>query len=227
VIDLRQLRDDPETVRASQRARGADAGLVDLVLGSEERRRASLQEFERARAEQNARSKDVAKAKGDEKQHLISHTKELAARVKALQADADTARDELDGLVRKLDNVVEDGAPAGGEDDYVVLREVGAPRDFAAERIEPKDHVALGELLGAIDMDRGAKVSGARFYFLTGVGARLELALLMCAVDQAVAAGFVPMIPPALVKPAAMEGTGFLGQAAENVYRRARALLDG
>jgi seryl-tRNA synthetase len=218
VIDLRQLRDDPETVRASQRARGADAGLVDLVLGSEERRRASLQEFERARAEQNARSKDVAKAKGDEKQHLISHTKELAARVKALQADADTARDELDGLVRKLDNVVEDGAPAGGEDDYVVLREVGAPRDFAAEGIEPKDHVALGELLGAIDMDRGAKVSGARFYFLTGVGARLELALLMCAVDQAVAAGFSPVITPTLVKPEVMAGTGFLGAHSDEIY---------
>jgi seryl-tRNA synthetase len=218
VIDLRQLRDDPETVRASQRARGADAGLVDLVLGSEERRRASLQEFERARAEQNARSKDVAKAKADEKQHLISHTKELAARVKALQADADTARDELDGLVRKLDNVVEDGAPAGGEDDYVVLREVGAPRDFAAEGIEPKDHVALGELLGAIDMDRGAKVSGARFYFLTGVGARLELALLMCAVDQAVAAGFSPVITPTLVKPEVMAGTGFLGAHSDEIY---------
>ncbi|HEX2807822.1 MAG TPA: serine--tRNA ligase [Kineosporiaceae bacterium] len=218
MIDLRQLRDDPETVRASQRARGADEGLVDVVLGAEERRRASLQEFERARAEQNARSKDVARATGDEKQHLIAHTKELAARVKALQADADAARDEFDGLVRRLDNVVEEGAPSGGEDDFVVIREVGAPRDFAAEGIEPKDHVELGETLGAIDIDRGAKVSGARFYFLTGVGARLELALLMCAVDQAVAAGFTPVITPTLVKPEVMAGTGFLGAHADEIY---------
>jgi seryl-tRNA synthetase len=218
VIDLRQLRDDPETVRASQRARGADEGLVDLVLGAEERRRASLQEFEQARAEQNARSKEVARATGDQKQHLIAHTKELAQRVKGLQSDADAARDELDRLVRQVDNVVEAGAPSGGEDDYVVLREVGTPRDFATEGIEPKDHVELGEALGAIDMDRGAKVSGARFYFLTGVGARLELALLMCAVDQAVAAGFTPVITPTLVKPEVMAGTGFLGAHSDEIY---------
>jgi seryl-tRNA synthetase len=218
VIDLRQLRDDPETVRASQRARGADESLVDAVLSAEERRRASLQEFERARAEQNARGKQVAQAKGDEKQKLIAHTKELAQKVKALQADADAAQDELDALARRIDNVVEDGAPAGGEEDYVVLREVGTPRDFAAEGFIPRDHLDLGERLGAIEMERGAKVSGARFFFLTGVGARLELALLMCAVDQAVAAGFTPVITPTLVKPEVMAGTGFLGAHSDEIY---------
>jgi seryl-tRNA synthetase len=218
VIDLRQLRDDPETVRASQRARGAEEGLVDAVLAAEERRRASLQEFERARAEQNARSKQVAQARGEEKQQLIAQTKELAQKVKALQADADAAQDALNVLARQIDNVVEAGAPAGGEDDFVVLREVGAPRDFAAEGFAPRDHLELGELLGAIDTDRGAKVSGARFYFLTGVGARLELALLMCALDQAVAAGFTPVIPPTLVKPEVMAGTGFLGAHSDEIY---------
>jgi seryl-tRNA synthetase len=219
VIDLRQLRDDPETVRASQRARGADPDLVDALLSAEERRRSSLQEFERARAEQNVRSKEVAQAKGEEKQQLIARTKELAQRVKALQADAETAQDELDRTVRAIDNVVETGTPPGGEDDYVVLRQVGAVRDFAAEGITPRDHLELGELLGAIDMERGAKVSGARFYYLTGVGARLELALLMCAVDQAVQYGFTPVITPTLVKPEVMAGTGFLGAHSDEIYR--------
>ena len=218
MIDLRQLRDDPETVRASQRARGDDEGLVDAVLAAEERRRASRQEFERSRAEQNARGKLVAAAKGDEKQHLIAANKELAQRVKAQSADADAAQEELDRLVRQIDNVVEPGAPAGGEDDYVVLRTEGTPRDFAAEGFTPRDHLELGELLGAIDTERGAKVSGARFYYLTGVGARLELALLMCAMDQAVAAGFTPVITPTLVKPEVMAGTGFLGAHSDEIY---------
>jgi seryl-tRNA synthetase len=219
VIDLRHLRDDPETVRASQRARGADAGLVDAVLAAEERRRATLQEFERARAEQNVRGKQVARATGEEKQQLIARTKELAQRVKALQSEADAAQDELERLVRRIDNVVADGVPVGGEDDYVVVREVGAPRDFAAEGFTPRDHLELGERLGmAIDTERGAKVSGARFYFLTGIGARLELALLNCAMDQALAAGFTPVITPTLVKPEVMAGTGFLGAHADEIY---------
>lgn len=219
MIDLRQLRDDPETVRASQRARGADPALVDAVLSAEERRRTTLGEYERARAEQNARSKEVAKARGEEKQALIAQTKELAQRVKSLQSEADAAQDELDGLAARIDNVVESDAPVGGEDDYVVLREEGAVRDFAAEGFTPRDHLELGELLGAIDTDRGAKVSGARFYYLTGVGARLELALLMCAMDQAVRHGFTPVITPTLVKPEVMAGTGFLGAHSDEIYR--------
>ena len=219
MIDLRQLRDDPETVRASQRARGADPALVDAVLSAEERRRSALGEYERARAEQNARSKEVAKAKGDQKQALIAATRDLAQRVKSLQSDAEAAQDELGALARQIDNVVEAGTPPGGEDDYVVLREVGAARDFAAEGFAPRDHTELGELLGAIDTDRGAKVSGARFYYLTGVGARLELALLMCAIDQAVQHGFTPVITPTLVKPEIMAGTGFLGAHSDEIYR--------
>ncbi|MFN8081147.1 MAG: serine--tRNA ligase [Kineosporiaceae bacterium] len=218
MIDLRLLREDPDIVRASQRARGADESLVDALLAAEERRRASLAGFERARAEQNALGKQVAKAAGEEKAALLATTRRLADQVKALKADSEAAAAELDALTLRLDNVIEDGAPSGGEDDYVVLREVGTPRDFAAEGFTARDHLELGELLGAIDTERGVKVSGARFYFLTGVGARLELALLMCAVDQAVAAGFSPMITPTLVKPEVMRGTGFLGAHSDEIY---------
>ena len=219
MIDLRFLRDDPDAVRASQRARGADEALVDAVLAADERRRATLAEFERTRAEQKSLGKLVAKGQGEEKQHLLAQGKHLADRVKSLQADAEAAAAQFQALASGLDNVVEQGAPPGGEDDYVVLREVGTPRDFAAEGFAVRDHLDLGELLGAIDAERGAKVSGARFYFLTGVGARLELALLMLAMDQAVAAGFTAMITPTLVKSEIMRGTGFLGAHADEIYR--------
>lgn len=192
---------------------------MDAVLAADERRRASLAAFERTRADQKALGKQVAKAKGEEKARLLARAKHLADAVKSLQADAAAAAAELDALAAHLDNVVEAGAPAGGEDDYVVLREVGTPRDFAAEGLTPLDHLDLGERLGAIDTDRGAKVSGARFYFLTGVGARLELAMLMLAMDQAVAAGFTAMITPTLVKPEIMRGTGFLGAHSDEIYR--------
>jgi seryl-tRNA synthetase len=218
VIDLRLLRDDPSSARASQRARGDDESLVDAVLAADERRRSSLAEYERSRAEQNKLSKEIAGASPEDRQHLKARAKHLAEQVKGLKTEADAAAVELDGLISRIDNIVQPQTPIGGEDDYVVLREVGTPRDFAAEGFTPRDHVELGEILKAIDIDRGAKVSGARFYFLTGVGARLELALLMCAIDQAVAAGFTPMITPTLVKPEIMRGTGFLGAHSDEIY---------
>jgi seryl-tRNA synthetase len=221
VIDLRRLREDPDVVRASQRARGADEGLVDAVLSADERRRAALTDFERARAEQKALGKRVASAKGEDRHALLVHARELADQAKALQGEVDAASDEFTALARRIDNVVEEDAPSGGEQDYVVIEQVGTPRDFAAEGFEPLDHLALGERLRAIDTERGAKVSGARFYFLTGVGARLELALLNCAMDKAVSLGFIPMITPTLVKPEIMAGTGFLGEHADEVYHLA------
>ncbi len=188
------------------------------MLAADERRRAALGEFERARAEQNRFGKQIAGAAKEDKPYLIARGRELAERVKGLQAESDTAGAEFELLVGRIDNFVSAQTPPGGEDDYAVLREVGEPRDFAAEGFTPRDHLELGELLGAIDTERGAKVSGARFYFLTGVGARLELALLMCAVDQAVDAGFTPMITPTLVKPEVMAGTGFLGEHSDEIY---------
>ncbi|MFI2754019.1 serine--tRNA ligase [Cellulomonas sp. P22] len=219
MIDLRLVREDPDLVRASQRARGDDPGLVDQVLDSDARRRAALTDFERLRAEQKSLGKQVAAAQGDEKTRLLTHAKQIAEQVKALQVEADAADVTAGELARRIANVVEEGVPAGGEDDYVVLRHEGTPRDFVAEGFAPRDHLELGEMLRAIDTERGAKVSGARFYYLTGVGARLELALLNAAVDRALAHGFTPVITPTLVKPEIMAGTGFLGAHADEIYR--------
>jgi seryl-tRNA synthetase len=218
VLDLRQLREQPEVVRASQRIRGEDPTLVDSAVASDETRRAALGRYEALRAEQKALGKQVAQAHGEERQQLLDRTKGLADEVKRADAEQRAADEELRAVVMQLSNVVTDGVPPGGEDDFAVLEHVGTPRDFAVEGFEPRDHVDLGKSLGAIDVERAAKVSGARFFYLTGPGALLELALLNVAVQQAVACGLTPMVTPALVKPAAMEGTGFLGQAAENVF---------
>ncbi|MGL5849326.1 MAG: serine--tRNA ligase, partial [Phycicoccus sp.] len=219
MIDIRLVRDEPDTVRASQRSRGEDEGVVDAIREADERRRAQLTTFERLRAEQKSMGKEVARAHGEEKQSLLARTKQLAADVKAAQSAADDAAAELDRMMRTLGNVVEPGVPAGGEDDYVVLENLGAPRDFAAEGFEPRDHLDLAEGLDAIDMARGAKVSGARFYFLTGVGARLQLGLLNAGMQCALEHGFVPMITPTLVTTEVMAGAGFIDHHADEVYR--------
>ena len=216
MIDIKLLREDPDRVRASQRARGEDEGVVDEILAADERRRSSLTEFERLRAEQKSMGKQVAQAQGEAKQALLAQTKEMAARVKSLQAAADEAEQLLDTLVRRIGNVIEPGVPVGGEDDYVVLETVGEPRTFD---FEPRDHLALGEALDAIDMERGARVGGSRFYFLKGVGARLEIAMMNLALNQAIEHGFVPMITPTLVTPQVMGGAGFLDAHSDEVYR--------
>ncbi|MDO4607224.1 MAG: serine--tRNA ligase [Bowdeniella nasicola] len=222
MIDLRALRENPAAARASQRARGADESLVDAIIAADERRRASLQAHEDRRAEQKSVSRSIGKASPEERESILAQARELADDVKRLAAEAEAAEAELDQLVMKLDNIIEEGAPSGGEDDFVLLREVGpARRDFEAEGFTPLDHLDLGEGLGAIDVKRGVKVAGSRFYYLTGIGARLELALLHCAMDQAIAAGFTPVITPTLVSPEIMSGTGFLGDHADEVYRLA------
>lgn len=218
MIDIKVLRDNPDVVRASQRGRGESVELVDQVLAADEARRAAIVEFERLRAEQNIFSKSVGATKGDERTALLEAGKALSAEVKVADQKRSEAESAFRDLTLLLSNLLDPAAPIGGEADFVVLEHVGTPRDFAAAGFEPKDHVELGKLLGAIDTDRGAKVSGARFYYLTGVGALLEFALVNFAISSAVKAGFIPMITPVLVKPPAMEGTGFLGQAAENVF---------
>jgi len=222
MIDLKQLREHPELFRASQKVRGEDAELVDKLLAADDLRRAAISEFESLRAKQNVLSKSVGAAKGDEKNALLESAKQLANEVKA----ADSKRAQAEEIANKLSlgiaNLIDPAAPIGGEADFKVIEKIGTPRDFKAEGFEPKDHVELGKILKAIDTERGAKVAGARSYYLTGVGALLELALVNYAISLAVKNGFTPMIPPVLVKPAAMEGTGFLGQAAENVYHLAQ-----
>ena len=229
MIDIQVIRQNPDEVRRSQTARGEDPAAVDAVLAADTSRRASLSEFESLRAEQKNLGKQIGPLQGKAKSgdseaqaaldELMKTATTLADRVAAAEnivRDADAA---LDLAVKVLSNIVEDAAPVGGEEDFVVLHEVGQARDFAAEGFTPRDHVEIGEILKAIDVERGAKVSGSRFYYLTGQGALLELALVQMAITMATKNGFIPVIPPSLVKPAAMEGTGFLGQAAENVYR--------
>jgi seryl-tRNA synthetase len=215
VIDLRLLREDPDTVRASQVARGEPVEAVDELLSADAARREAVQRFEALRAEQKQLSKRVPKATGAEKAELIERTRDLAAKVKAAEAEVAEAERRLRAAHLAVPNIVEEGAPAGGEEDYRVLRQVGEPPELD----RPRDHLELGELLGAIDVERGAKVSGSRFYFLTGQGALLQMAVLQLAMAQAVAHGFTPVVPPVLVKPEAMEGTGFLGAHASEVYR--------
>ncbi|MEV6962621.1 serine--tRNA ligase [Streptomyces sp. NPDC051207] len=221
MIDLRLLREDPDRVRASQRARGEDVALVDSLLSADERRRSSGVRFDELRAEQKALGKLIPKASGDEKAELLEKASRLAADVKAADAEREAADAETQELLLKLGNLIHPDVPVGGEEDFVTLETHGTIRDFGAEGFEPKDHLELGQILGAIDVERGAKVSGSRFYFLTGVGALLELALVNAALAQATAAGFTPMLTPALVRPQSMAGTGFLGQAAQDVYHLA------
>ncbi|GGK92280.1 serine--tRNA ligase [Sphaerisporangium melleum] len=215
MIDLRTLREDPDRLRASQRARGEDDSVVATLLDLDERRRGALTAYESLRAEQKSVGKSVSTSSGDERAVLLARAKELAAAVKGAEAEAEKLAKRLDELVMSVPNIIED-APPGGEDDYVVLEEVGEKPSFD---FTPRDHLELGELLGAIDTERGAKVSGARFFFLTGVGARLQLGLLNMAMQQAIEVGFTPMITPVLLKPEAMAGTGFLGSHASEVYR--------
>ena len=219
MIDPRILRDDPDRVRAAQAKRGLSDAVVDRALSADAARRAAIAEFEAKRAEQKQLGKQVAQAQGEEKQELLTRTKALAAEVKELEATQVAAEAAWNDAIMSIPNLAAEETPAGGEDDFVVLETIGTPRDFAVEGFEPRDHIELGRMLGAIDLDRGAKVSGSRFYFLTGVGAELELALVNLAMEQAREAGFTQVIAPSMVKPRAMEGTGFLGQAADDVYR--------
>ncbi|MEJ3742407.1 serine--tRNA ligase [Actinomycetes bacterium KLBMP 9797] len=214
MIDLRLLREDPDALRASQRARGESESAVDDLLRADEQRRAAVQRFEALRAEQKSLGKQVSQARGDERAALLTRTKELSAEVKAAEAATTEAEQVLRQAHLAVSNLVQEGAPPGGEDDFVVLREVGQKPDLPHAR----DHLEIGEALRAIDMERGAKVSGSRFYFLTGVGALLEMGLLQLAIAQAVEYGLTPVIPPVLVKPESMEGTGFLGAHASEIY---------
>ncbi|MGA8986796.1 serine--tRNA ligase [Aeromicrobium sp.] len=218
MIDPRILRDDPDAVRAAQQRRGESTELVDELIGADEQRRSTISAYEAVRGEQKNLGKLIPRAQGEEKQLLLSRAKELSQQVKEAETVQAAAAETFERLIKTLPNLASVDAPQGGEDDFVVLDTVGTPRDFAAEGFDPRDHLELGQMLGAIDTERGAKVSGARFYFLTGVGAQLELALTQLAMSKAAAWGFTPMIPPALVNERAMEGTGFLGQAADDVY---------
>lgn len=216
MIDLQLLRDHPDVIKASQEARGASVSVVDDAVAADTARRSAITAFEALRAEQNAFGKTVAKAPKDEKAALVQQAQALAAKVKDAQAEVTSAEESFDRVVRSIPNVVLPDVPKGGEDDFVTLRTIGSKPEFD---FEPKDHADLGEYLGIIDIPRGVKVSGSRFYFLRGLGARLEIALMNLGLDRAIEHGFEPLITPTLVRPETMAGTGFLGEHAAEVYR--------
>ncbi len=215
MIDPQLLRDNPDLFRVSQAARGDSVELVDAALAADERRRSAITESESLRATQKTLGKQVAQASGDEKARLLQEAQQLAARVKDLAQLASDAEAEFARTAGAIANPVIAGVPSGGEENFVTLREVGEKPVFD---FEPRDHLELGEKLRAIDMVRGAKVSGSRFYFLRGIGARLEIALMNLALDTALQNGFEPLITPTLVKPEIMAGTGFLGAHADEIY---------
>jgi seryl-tRNA synthetase len=217
VIDLRLVREDPEAVRASQRARGGPVALVDALAAADDARRAAVSRADGLRGEQKALSREVSKAPPQERPAVLSRAKALAEEVKQAEADQVAADRALRAAHLAIPNVVEGGVPPGAAADFVTLDRVGTPPVIE----NPRDHTEIGAMLQAIDTERGAKVSGARFYFLTGIGAELEFALVSMAMYFARKVGFVPVIAPALVKPEVMEGTGFLGEHAAEVYRLA------
>ncbi len=215
MIDLALLREQPDLVRLSQVKRGESAESVDLALSADAERRRAITAFEQLRAEQNAHGKKVAQAPKEDKPALVAEAKQLSDQVKQAQRAAAEAEQAADEALARIENIVIDDVPAGGEENFVTLRTHGEVPTFD---FEPRDHLAIGETIGAIDMERGTKVSGSRFYFLTGIGARLELALMSLGLDRALQAGFTPIVPPTLVRPEVMRGTGFLGQHADEVY---------
>ncbi|HTW20929.1 MAG TPA: serine--tRNA ligase [Mycobacteriales bacterium] len=216
MIDLRELREAPDRYRRSQQSRGEQPAVVDRLLEADEQRRAAVTRADALRADANQASKAIQSASAEDRPAMIERAKQLKDEVKTAEAEQSAADETLRAAAYLVSNLVEDDAPVGGEDDSVVIETVGAVPDYD---FEVRDHVELGAILGAIDLERGAKVSGARFYFLTGVGALLELALVNLAMEQATATGFIPVIAPALVRPEAMEGTGYLGAHEPEVYR--------
>ena len=215
MIDLKLLRDNPDAVRESQKKRGEDPALVDTLLAADTARRTAISSADSLRADQKAASKKVGAASADDRPKLLQQAKDLAEQVKSAEAQQAEAEATFGAVHMAISNVIIDGVPAGGEDNFAVLDVVGEP----AAIDNPKDHLELGEALGLLDMERGAKVSGSRFYFLTGQGALLQLGLLQMAIRLAADNGFVPIIPPVLVRPEVMSGTGFLGAHADEIYR--------
>jgi seryl-tRNA synthetase len=215
VIDSNLLRENPDAIKASQRARGNDESTVDDAVAADANWRKCLQDYETLRAEQNAAAKLVGGASKEERPALIQAGQVLAEKVKAALEIANAAEVHLNEIIWKIENVVIEGIPAGGEENFTVIKEVGTKQTFD---FEPRDHVALGELLDIIDIERGVKVSGSRFYFLKGWGARLELAMMNMALDLASKHDFTALITPTLVRPEVMAGTGFLGEHSDEIY---------
>jgi seryl-tRNA synthetase len=217
VLDLKLIRDNPDMVREALARRGPGvADAVDRLLELDAERRSAITELDSLRAEQKRRGKEVAQAPPERRAEVLAGLKQLSERVDRADERVRQVEAALNDLLACVPNLTDPSVPPGGEEDSIELRRGGEVRDFG---FPVRDHLELGELLGAIDVARAAKVSGARFGYLTGPGAMLEFALVRFAVDRLTSAGFVPMIPPALVRREAMFGTGFLPTDEQQIFR--------
>jgi seryl-tRNA synthetase len=215
VLDIRAIREDPDPFRKGL-ARRDLAEAVDGLLELDQRRRELTVQVEELRAAQNRAGKAIGKAQGDEKQRLIAEVGEVSARLKALEPDLEQVEGALNDLLARTPNVPHESAPEGFTDeDAVEVRRVGEPATYD---FEPRDHAALGEILGVLDSERGARTSGSRFVYLLGDIVHVQFALVRHALDALVARDFVPVIPPVLVREEAMFGSAFLPTDEVNIY---------
>jgi seryl-tRNA synthetase len=217
VLDIKAIREDPEPFRAGLARRNL-GDAVDRLLAADERRRDLTQRADALRAEQNKASKEIGRAQGDEKQRLIDEVASVSAELKRVEPELADAEAALTALLAEVPNIPHASSPDGftDEDAVEVRRNHDQPPAFD---FEPKDHAELGELLGVLDTDRGARTSGSRFVYLLGDLVLVQFALMRHAMDVLVERGFTPVIPPVLVREDAMYGTGFLPTDAVNIYK--------
>ncbi|HEY3246690.1 MAG TPA: serine--tRNA ligase [bacterium] len=220
MFDLKLIRDNPAAVREGVEKKRGDVSLVDRAVDLDVRRRESLGRVEQLRAEQNRASADIPKLTGRDREERIAQMREVAAQIKMLEPELKSVESELDHTLRSLPNLPDHAVPPGrDEQDNVVVRTWGTPTAFDFTPT-PADHLNLGTGLGLIDMERGAKVSGSRFYYLRGAGVLLEQALMRFALDLLVAEGFEPVITPFLMRPDVIVGAyGGAGLDVQQVYR--------
>ncbi|HKV44035.1 MAG TPA: serine--tRNA ligase [bacterium] len=217
MVDLKLIREQPDLFRAGLRKKRADPGLVDRALDADRRRRELVQQVEALRAAQNRASQEIPNLSGAARGERIEEMKRIAAQVKAQEPPLQEAEAGLQAVLLQIPNLPHPSVPEGGPDDSVTLRVVGTPPEFD---FKPRDHVELGAALDLLDIERSARVSGSRSYFLRGDGALLQLAVIRFAVDRLIAEGFTPVIPPVLVRRENM--IGMMGGASldeQMVYR--------
>jgi seryl-tRNA synthetase len=215
VLDVKAIRENPEHARKALARRGM-AESIDELLELDERRRELTARVEQLRAEQNRASKAIGKAQTDERTRLIEEVSEVSATIDRLEPELEEAESRLADALARVPNVPDETAPDGfTEEDAVEIRRRGEPPQLG---FEPRDHVALGELLGMLDVERAVRTSGSRFVYLIGDIVHVQFALVRHALDILTAKGFLPVIPPVLVREEAMFGTGFLPTDAVNIY---------
>lgn len=216
MLDIRLIRDEPDAVKAGLARRGTDPALIDQVLAHDAARRRAQARADELRGEQKNAGRDVAKLQGEEKAALLARLKDVSAEIAASDAADAAAGDAVRELLLRIPNVPLDMVPTGTtEDDNQILKTVGAVPTFD---FEVRDHLAIGEALGIIDMERGARMSGSRFSVLRGAAVTLWQGLARYAMEIVVSHGHVPVLPPVLVRRGAMEGTGFFPAAEDQIY---------